>query len=224
LADQAAKYGSDKAALNASSSDPELYASYKKTFDFVGTVVAQHGVKAGLKKFASTSGPSSSSSSSSANSSAGISSKPASTAEATGKIGLHPMVRPIGDIMPRNAAYAGKTMSVHEVGQRLTSYYESQGIKDFRNPYQHGIPFTAQGFPDFSRYSIRRVKITKTGDHQKDSKLADKVAGFIGVNKRPDGYTWHHHHDCETMELIPIDLNGAIAHTGGAAIVRSSVK
>jgi hypothetical protein len=213
LADFVAKHGAEKAATLASGGNPRLYESYQKTFNYVGAMVAQHGIRAGLKKITSSS-----------SSSSGSTSKPVSVAETTGRTGLHPMVKPVGAKMPINAAYAGKTMSVQEVGQRLNSYYEGKGVKDFRNPYQHGIPFTAQGFPDFSRYSIRRVKITMTGDHQADSKLADKVAGFIGTNRRPEGYTWHHHYDCETMELIPTDLNGAIGHTGGAAIVRSSIK
>jgi hypothetical protein len=217
LADLVAKHGAEKAAALASGGDPKLYASYQKTFNFVGTLVAQHGIRAGLKKVSTSSSSSSSTSSSST-------SKPVSVAETTGKTGLHPMVKPVGVKMPINAAYAGKTMSVQEVGQRLTTYYEKRDVKDFRNPYQHGIPFTAQGFPDFSRYAIRRVKIAVTGNHQTDSKLADKVAGFIGTNRRPEGYTWHHHYDCETMELIPTDLNSAIGHTGGAAIVKSSIK
>jgi hypothetical protein len=77
LADQVVKYGADKAAINASGGDPELYSSYRKTFDFVGIVVAQHGIRAGLKKITTSGrdGSSSSTSSSSGSSSSSSSSK-----------------------------------------------------------------------------------------------------------------------------------------------------
>ena len=52
------------------------------------------------------------------------------------------------------------------------------------------------------------------GDHNLDFRAADKLAGFA---KRPVGYTWHHHHDCETMMLIPQKLHKHITHTGAVA-------
>ncbi|GHS95210.1 hypothetical protein AGMMS49949_09450 [Alphaproteobacteria bacterium] len=110
-----------------------------------------------------------------------------------------------------NAEYAGRMFDMSKLSSAL------------QRKYPHGVPFTGSGFPDFTRYSIRRVKIKITGDNNKDALQADKAAGFVGINKRPDGYTWHHHHDCETMELIPTDLNAAISHTGGAAIVRAKL-
>jgi hypothetical protein len=133
------------------------------------------------------------------------------------KTGLNPLVKPIDNRMPRNAMWAGKVMPAEEVGKKLNKYHK----KNVHNPYQQGVAFTGEGFPDFTKYSIRRVKIKMTGNGKIDQKLADEAAGFVGTNKRPDGYTWHHHYDRETMELIPTDLNGAIGHDGGASIVRS---
>ncbi len=104
-------------------------------------------------------------------------------------------------------------ISVEEITKRLVSYYERKGISNFRNPYQHAIPFTGQGFPDFSRYAAKRVRITCVGGRS-DFALANKVAGF---KKTPNGFTWHHNQDMITMELVPSDLHEVIRHTGGMA-------
>jgi len=37
----------------------------------------------------------------------------------------------------------------------------------------------------------------------------------------PDGYTWHHHQDCLTLQLVPWDLHSAVYHTGGVAMLKS---
>lgn len=39
----------------------------------------------------------------------------------------------------------------------------------------------------------------------------------------PDGYTWHHHQDGTTMQLVPTDLHDAVRHTGWAAILNPPV-
>ena len=50
-----------------------------------------------------------------------------------------------------------------------------------------------------------------------DFSLADKAAGFT---KRPENYTWHHHHNGKSMYLIPTDIHDAVKHTGGVAITK----
>ncbi|KIE05765.1 hypothetical protein NF27_CY00010 [Candidatus Jidaibacter acanthamoeba] len=50
-----------------------------------------------------------------------------------------------------------------------------------------------------------------------DLRKANEAAGF---KKTPDNYTWHHHEDGKTMELVPKDLHNAIQHTGGASKLR----
>jgi hypothetical protein len=122
------------------------------------------------------------------------------------------MLRNSSNRLPINAAYAGKIFDMSKLAQHIQ-------IK-----YPHGVHFTAQRFPDFTRYAIRRVKIKMTGIDWIDKNAADKAAGFIGDNKRPAGYTWHHHYDCQTMELIPAELNDIIDHTGGAAIIRDAIR
>ena len=77
-----------------------------------------------------------------------------------------------------------------------------------------GIPFNKYGFPDFSSVAIKTVKIKVTGNDWTDCKLANETARII---KKPRGYTWHHHEDATTMQLIPTSIHVKTGHTGGAA-------
>lgn len=36
-------------------------------------------------------------------------------------------------------------------------------------------------------------------------------------DKTPEGYTWHHHQDEKTMQLVPADIHRKTGHTGGVA-------
>jgi hypothetical protein len=125
---------------------------------------------------------------------------------------LHPMVKPINERMPINAKFAGKMFDMSKLSPEL------------QRKYPHGVPFTAAGHPDFSRYSIRKVQIKMSGNNEIDKKLADRVAGFIGSNKRPEGYMWHHHEDGKTMLLVPKDLHEVVRHTGGIAVANAIKK
>lgn len=60
-----------------------------------------------------------------------------------------------------------------------------------------------------------------TGIRHKDDALANTAAG---LSKKPTGFTWHHHHDGKTMELIPKDLHKAIDHTGGVSKSKTDIK
>lgn len=53
-----------------------------------------------------------------------------------------------------------------------------------------------------------------SGDRKRDAVAANAAAGF---RHTPTGYTWHHHQDGRTMQLVPTDLHRAISHTGGHA-------
>jgi hypothetical protein len=75
-----------------------------------------------------------------------------------------------------------------------------------------GIPFDSNGFPDFSSVSRADVKIKPTGSRPKDFRAANEAAGF---KTTPEGYTWHHHQDGTTMQLVPTDIHRQTGHTGG---------
>jgi len=83
-----------------------------------------------------------------------------------------------------------------------------------------GVPFDAQGFPDFSAWrdpSVPDVRITLTGDPRKDFALADRAAG-ITASYRRGKWTWHHNQDCGLMQLVDMQIHAATGHTGGASI------
>ncbi|MCF6253008.1 MAG: HNH endonuclease [Methylococcaceae bacterium] len=72
------------------------------------------------------------------------------------------------------------------------------------------------GYPDFSDYSEKTVKIDMRGNHGSDFTQANKAAGYNGT---PKGMTWHHHQDGITMQLVPKKLHNEVPHTGGVSIV-----
>ncbi|WP_051303292.1 RHS repeat-associated core domain-containing protein [Psychromonas aquimarina] len=79
-----------------------------------------------------------------------------------------------------------------------------------------GVPFTAKGFPDFSKYAIESKTIKMTGNRKTDERLANAAAG---LDKTPSGFTWHHVEDTMTMQLIPKSIHNKTAHTGGVAVL-----
>ncbi|WP_434041166.1 MULTISPECIES: RHS repeat-associated core domain-containing protein [Sorangium] len=100
-----------------------------------------------------------------------------------------------GREVPRNAQLAGKT-----------------------HP-RTGVPFDSAGYPDFRAAGAVRteVKITSTGSRPGDFRAANQAAGF---SRTPEGYTWHHHQDGTTMQLVPSDIHRMTGHTGGFALGR----
>lgn len=112
-------------------------------------------------------------------------------------------VEKVGGRYPHNAEYAGQKYPVDKLPPEL------------QEKYPNSVDINKYGFIEFSPYSIKDVKIEVTGNRQKDEYRANKAAGFT---KTPDGFTWHHHQDGETMEAVPTDLHKAIRHTGGVAI------
>jgi filamentous hemagglutinin len=104
-----------------------------------------------------------------------------------------------------NKKYAGET------------YYPSNSL--LRSKYPNGVQFDSNGFPDFSPYSTTDVKIKITGEYADDFEAANRAAGH-GGKKPPTGYTWHHHQDMTTMQLVPADLHNAVRYTGGMALLK----
>jgi len=81
------------------------------------------------------------------------------------------------------------------------------------------IPFDKDGYPDFRAAGVvkKEVKIKFSGDRNKDSRTADAAAGFT---EKQEGFTWHHHQDGTTMQLVPKNVHDATGHTGGHAIIK----
>jgi len=110
----------------------------------------------------------------------------------------------LGGKRPRNAHLAGK---YHP--------FEWDGVK---------IRFNIRGHPVFNPpIRIAEVKIRQTGSYSGDFKLADQEAVYAvsvadlaaGKKPRTKGYSWHHHEDKTTMQLVPTKLHEKVGHTGG---------
>jgi len=90
-----------------------------------------------------------------------------------------------------------------------------------RSKYPHGVQFTVQGYPDFTRYAEMQVRIRMTGNRSADFAAANRAVGFgQSAQDTPAGFTWHHHQDRTTMQLVPEDLHAAVKHTGGVAVIK----
>ncbi|MET8776241.1 HNH endonuclease [Nocardia sp. NPDC004654] len=115
--------------------------------------------------------------------------------------------------LPSNFEYAGKKYPVEKLPP------------DLRTKYPASVQFTHDGFPDFSPYAKNTVKFDRpqfdpprfTGNRSSDFTNANRMAGY---RQTPDGYTWHHHQDGKTMQLVPTDLHDAVRHAGGVAIAK----
>jgi filamentous hemagglutinin len=128
-----------------------------------------------------------------------------------GDVGKRSMQGPekIGNKMPVNYEYAG---GVYSFGGKDTELHKK---------YPEGVRFDSAGFPDFSPYAKETVEIDMKGNYTTDFTDASKKAGLREI---PDGFTWHHHQDCKTMQLVPDDLHGDVKHSGGCAVIKGRRK
>ena len=109
-------------------------------------------------------------------------------------------------------------------GERANSMWPAKGDTPERRKLLEatggkGIEFK-DGYPDFSPYATQRVQIDMKGNYTSDFTQANQAAN---LGNTPKGYTWHHHQDGVTMELVPTDIHRAVTpHTGGHSIVKDS--
>jgi hypothetical protein len=78
-----------------------------------------------------------------------------------------------------------------------------------------GISYDKLGFPVFDGV---KVNIGKFRSRLLDAIEANKAKG---LRRTPDGYTWHHHQDGRTMQLVKSAEHSGTPHTGGHAISQS---
>lgn len=108
--------------------------------------------------------------------------------------------------LPSNYRYAGQQYPMERLSPGL------------RAKYPAGVKFTSDGFPDFTPYASHTVKFPSpgfVGNRSTDFTQANRMAG---LPSKPRGWTWHHHQDGSTLQLVPEDLHEAIRHAGGVAI------
>ncbi|MEI6187627.1 MAG: HNH endonuclease, partial [Alphaproteobacteria bacterium] len=116
-------------------------------------------------------------------------------------------VQKVGSNYPRNAKYAEKVYLPEDLPESIKTRYPDIKIK-----YPDGVKYDAKGYPDFTPYTTHTVKLDKFVNYNDDFRDANKLAG---LKTEPKGYTWHHHQDRTTMQLVPEDLHSAFQHTGG---------
>ncbi|MBK9260297.1 MAG: HNH endonuclease [Polyangiaceae bacterium] len=103
----------------------------------------------------------------------------------------------------------GGTIKEHPDGR--TTYRRKDGVE---------VTYDKHGYPDFAPYrhpTVKDVKIEFTGKYDPDFAAANAAAG---LKRTPDGYTWHHHQDGRTMQLIKQEIHREFFHTGGMATTR----
>jgi hypothetical protein len=121
---------------------------------------------------------------------------------------------------PINSEYAGKAFPLKEKCLELARKHPSQAnfYLDVARKYPNGVHFTSDGFPNFSPYAVKTVKVEGLTGKKSDFALANEAAG---LKETPTGYTWHHHQDTRTMQLVPYDLHYVVKHTGGASKLKN---
>lgn len=91
--------------------------------------------------------------------------------------------------------------------------------------YPDGVPFTKQGFPDFSNVAAKgrdgkpiKVDIGKlTGDSKKDINKAETIFQSLG-NSWGAGFTWHHIENTTSLLRVPTQIHQLVDHTGGMSM------
>ena len=91
--------------------------------------------------------------------------------------------------------------------------------------YPDGVPFSKEGFPDFSKVAAKNSDGTPilvdigslTGESKRDINLAETIYQQKG-NKWESGYTWHHIENTTTLLRVPTNIHQLIDHTGGMAM------
>lgn len=85
------------------------------------------------------------------------------------------------------------------------------------------VKYDRNGYPDFSPHATKTVQIDDMKfDHYHDFKAANAKIGASG--RTPPGspdFTWHHHQDGKTMQLVPTSIHnaakGGFPHAGGVS-------
>ena len=104
--------------------------------------------------------------------------------------------------------------SIEQKADGTTVFTRSDGVS---------VTYDKAGFPDFIPHrhpTVKDVQIEFTGSYQKDFAAADKAAGITEEMRDSQEYTWHHHQDGKTMQLIKRDVHRDFFHTGGMAGTR----
>jgi hypothetical protein len=127
---------------------------------------------------------------------------------------------PVKLIDPDGNAPVGKFKHITEV--LIKAAQKEIPIRNMKlagKTHDSGVPFNKNGFPDFTQWVKKEVQIEPTGDRRADEALANIAAN---LKETPKDFTWHHHEDGKTMQLLPKDIHNKTGHTGGYAILKKA--
>jgi hypothetical protein len=69
------------------------------------------------------------------------------------------------------------------------------------------------------KYDTKDLKQTLEGNSVLKSNFTDKqIEAIAKENAKIPDYTWHHHQDGKTLQLVDHALNSKTGHTGGRAL------
>lgn len=116
----------------------------------------------------------------------------------------------------------GGSVSVADDWSSVTYTREMEVLGETRDV---SVAYGVDGFPDFGPFmthesGVTSVSIDMTGNSYTDFRRANEAAGWPGAQP-PEGWTWHHHEDGQTMQLVPQAINDTFTHRGGASIARN---
>ena len=107
-------------------------------------------------------------------------------------------------------------------GKRLS--YDD--LVELDRKFPEGIPFTKEGFPDFSKVAYQKNSKAVELDlshfdpnlgRQADINKANKIFRAKYGHEVPKGYTWHHIENSRKLVLVPTDFHQLVDHAGGIA-------
>lgn len=119
-----------------------------------------------------------------------------------------------GSMVPKKGTWANADDIGHGTYTATTGkkYQFKEGYPDFENKEMHQYLY-----PD----GKNAVSIEMTGTRRIDDQLANAAAG---LDKKPNGYTWHHGDDGTTMYLVKDNAHkDLIPHDGGHSIAKDKV-
>lgn len=122
----------------------------------------------------------------------------------------------------RDPARGGEGFVQLKSGKKLS--YED--LVELDRKFPNGIPFSKEGFPDFSKVAYKKnsqpVELDLTHfdpnlGRQADINKANKIFRAKYGHEVPKGYTWHHIENSRKLVLVPTDFHQLVDHAGGIA-------
>jgi SMI1-KNR4 cell-wall/A nuclease of the HNH/ENDO VII superfamily with conserved WHH len=86
-------------------------------------------------------------------------------------------------------------------------------------PVEDNIFFVANSLDELLKSLSPPRNIESEGVPDEDEAAFIRASKDAGLEKRPEGYTWHYH-DVRTLILVPLDLHEAVPHAGPDAVMR----